>query len=841
VTAAGSRYLVPVSAGLAVELSSTALSGVLDGYQWLWRVLLAITVVVVVGMAARACRLPTAATLPVQLIGLVLVLTSLFGKHQLLGVLPTAATVHDLAVQLSSSIEQIETGIPPVTTTPALSLLVTLGFGVLMLVVDPLVMAGHGPAICGLALLGGYTVPTALDPDALPSPTLVAGAAGYTLHLMLAHRERQARRGILAESPRPPSAGSPLHRRILGLRAASRAATGTPIAVVLTAVALVFALGLSSFATMIGTDGRFSGNGWGHAKKSNTEFGLNPFTTLHSELAKAKDTELMRVSGLPGPQYLRALTLSRYVPQQGWQLPDQRNGVDMNGPLPSGMGIPVNNPTATIHIQNLDYKDRWLPLYGTPMSVTGLISGRWQYDVITNTAYADSAVTEATWTERAALPNPNVATLETSEPAQDVDPSYLDTGGITNQIGDLARAITRNAASPFEKAVTLNRYFVDPANGYHYSLKTAPGSNGDALEDFLFRGKTGYCEQFSSAMAVMLREVGVPARVAIGFTSGTPKDGYSSITSSDAHAWVEGYFAGVGWLNFDPTPLGDGRTVTPSYVAQAPTVPINVPPSVLAAGQGPEAGQNGPPPPPAQSRPSPSGPGQAPRPAPGAGQSPGQGGGQQGSAGPTPASAGGSNGGGGNAGRDQGGNQSDNRHGDNKQGDNKHGDQGAKGGQHDGLELSDVGLIALLTLLAILAVGVLSATPAAVRAFVRRRRLARAARGGPGGAEAAWRELLAEFEDRGTEPSGNDTVRGSARKLSRAHRLDSDAVCGMRTVVGAVERGWYAPPTDPGPRPDLVAAVHTVRGGLRTSAPLSVGARLWPRSIVPKWRGPSGP
>jgi hypothetical protein len=806
---------VPISAGLAVLLSSTALCGVLDGFQWLWCVLLAVVAVVTIGLTARAVRLPVLVVVPAQLVGLALALTGLFGRHPLLGVLPRAATVRDLASQLSGSIDQIESGIPPVATTPALSLLVMLGFGLVMVIVDPLVMAGHGPAVGGLVLLGGYTVPTALDPDALPVWTPVAGAAGYALHLLFVHRERLAQRGILAEPPQAPTGTSARQRHWPRLRALGRAGTGAPIAVALTAVALALALGISSFATMIGTDGRFSGNGRGHSKYSAAEFGLNPFTTLRGELAESKSTELMRVRGLPGPEYMRALTLTRYVPQQGWRLTDRRTGADMNGALPSGLGVPVNNPTATIQIQNLGYRDRWLPLYGQPMAVSGLIPGRWRYDVITGTAYASGALTEPAWTERAGLPDPSLATLEQSEPVQDVDPTYLDTGGVTTRIGDLARAVTRAAASPFEKAVTLNRYLLDPANGYHYSLKTAPGSTGDALENFLFRGKTGYCEQFASAMAVMLRTVGVPARVAVGFTSGQQEDGYQSISTSDAHAWVEGYFAGVGWLAFDPTPLDDGRSITPSYVAQAPTVPIKVPPSVLAEGQGPGEGEQ--PPPPAQGQqPSPAqgeeGQGQGPgQQQPGAGQSPGPSGNQQGSSGGSPGSSGSDSG----SDNDTGGGQQHSQ-------------------PHDAAHVPGLGLAVLLILLGVLVVAALVGTPATLRTLARRHRLVRAARGGAAGAEAAWREVLAEFADRGADATGNDTVRSSAHRLGRTHRLDREAVHGLRTVVGAVERGWYAPPTNPDPRPDLVAAVSTVRGGLKTSSPLRLSARLWPRSVLPR-------
>ena len=72
------------------------------------------------------------------------------------------------------------------------------------------------------------------------------------------------------------------------------------------------------------------------------------------------------------------------------------------------------------------------------------------------------------------------------------------------------------------------------------------------------RSKLGYCQHFAGSMALMLRYLGIPARVAVGFTSGTWKNGVWTVTDHDAHAWVEAWFAGYGWLTFDPTP-GRGR------------------------------------------------------------------------------------------------------------------------------------------------------------------------------------------------------------------------------------------------------------------------------------------
>ena len=92
--------------------------------------------------------------------------------------------------------------------------------------------------------------------------------------------------------------------------------------------------------------------------------------------------------------------------------------------------------------------------------------------------------------------------------------------------------------------------------GYTYSLETPNREPADPLAYFLFTSRKGYCEYFASAMAVMLRSLGVPARLATGFQSGI----YNPITelwlvrASDAHTWVEAWIAGHGWTTFDPTP-----------------------------------------------------------------------------------------------------------------------------------------------------------------------------------------------------------------------------------------------------------------------------------------------
>ena len=119
---------------------------------------------------------------------------------------------------------------------------------------------------------------------------------------------------------------------------------------------------------------------------------------------------------------------------------------------------------------------------------------------------------------------------------------------------ELARDIAKDTTNPYDAVLALNAHL---KNGYPYDLSIPPQrENMDAVEYFLFEERRGYCEQFSSSLAVMARSLGIPARVATGYVPGeyNPFTGLHEVKASDAHAWVEVYFPGYGWSTFDPTP-----------------------------------------------------------------------------------------------------------------------------------------------------------------------------------------------------------------------------------------------------------------------------------------------
>ncbi len=124
-----------------------------------------------------------------------------------------------------------------------------------------------------------------------------------------------------------------------------------------------------------------------------------------------------------------------------------------------------------------------------------------------------------------------------------------------------ARRLRADARTPYGAVVAIETW-LRSTGGFTYD-ETPPATGGvPPLAHFVAEGRSGYCQHFAGAMALMLRMLGIPARVAAGFTSGTFEDGGWTVTDRNAHAWVEAWFPGYGWLPFDPTP-GRGSLAAP--------------------------------------------------------------------------------------------------------------------------------------------------------------------------------------------------------------------------------------------------------------------------------------
>jgi transglutaminase-like putative cysteine protease len=124
---------------------------------------------------------------------------------------------------------------------------------------------------------------------------------------------------------------------------------------------------------------------------------------------------------------------------------------------------------------------------------------------------------------------------------------------LPERVHALARDLTATSPTPYDRALAIQNYL---RREMRYSLEVnAPPYDRDVVDYFLFDSKKGFCEYYATAMAVLARSAGIPARAVFGFAAGTfdPVRGKFTILESDAHAWPELYFPGIGWVEFEPT------------------------------------------------------------------------------------------------------------------------------------------------------------------------------------------------------------------------------------------------------------------------------------------------
>jgi transglutaminase-like putative cysteine protease len=136
-----------------------------------------------------------------------------------------------------------------------------------------------------------------------------------------------------------------------------------------------------------------------------------------------------------------------------------------------------------------------------------------------------------------------------------------------NRTWRLAQRLKRSAKSPEDYVEAVMSYL----KGAEFSYTESPPVSAENLDGFLFDAKTGYCQQYSGAMALLLRMGGVPARVASGFTSGSYDRGTKEyvVRDLDAHSWVEVWYSGIGWVTWDPTPAVAPARSQPDESAQS--------------------------------------------------------------------------------------------------------------------------------------------------------------------------------------------------------------------------------------------------------------------------------
>jgi transglutaminase-like putative cysteine protease len=280
---------------------------------------------------------------------------------------------------------------------------------------------------------------------------------------------------------------------------------------------------------------------------------ISPLVDIKDRLVNQTNVEVFTVESNERA-YWRMTSLDTFegdIWRSGGKYTSVDGDLDAPSPPPG-----VNTVTAAQTYTITKLKVLWLPAAFEPTHVQSDAEVRFQADsatLIVNTNQENSD--NMSYVVESVLPRFTAEQLRGASPTVPNDlKRYLN---LPNGFSSTARAValekTRGATTPYEKARALQDYF---QSEYKYNILVPNGHGENAIDAFL-RAKEGYCEQFAGTFAAMARSIGLPARVAVGFTPGE-KDivnpNLYHVRGEHAHAWPEVYLGEYGWVPFEPTP-----------------------------------------------------------------------------------------------------------------------------------------------------------------------------------------------------------------------------------------------------------------------------------------------
>jgi transglutaminase-like putative cysteine protease len=764
------NYRRTLAAALATVLASISLYPIFYGWTWFWAGVGAVLTVAVAGTLTRLRRLPVIACLGGGVLALLLYLNFAFeNARSFYHLLPTPNSLRSLWDLAGTGFSQAAQYAPPVPELHGMLLLAAGGIGITALLTDLIAVRLESAALAGLPLLLLFTEPFTLSLSRSGFETTVAfclAAVGYLTLLSSEGRDRIRE----WEQPNPGPLDVP-DTRVL-------AAAGRRVGLASVALALivpVFVPGLHVTRLFGGGQAGIGGNGGGGAGAVGFP---DPNTQLSKELHTSQPTTVFIYhSSETTPQYLQIYALDNLT-SSGWQMfsqPESLVPVSPGMPAPPGLtGDQYATPeTTNITISSSVAQDA-LQALPVPYPATAVAApGTLKADKNSLMLFDDGVqLAGLSYSVNSLDVSPPAQILDSAPaPSSDIAAHYLEVPGSYYPLRDLAESVVKQAGAKtaFQDAVALQDWLSGGA--FKYTLSAPTVTNATSLTTFLETAKKGYCQQFSFAMAVLARLLGIPSRVAYGFTAGTP--GYGGtwvVTTHDAHAWPELYFQGAGWLRFEPTPAGatgQGTATAPAYSLEpdrgfsgsgTQTSPDTTP-TTSASGRNRTAAQLG--------------------------QHLG-----------VPAAG--------------------------------VGDGGAVVLPSAPLSPWAVFGLCVLGLLVITAMA-----PVAARLAIRRRRWRRGARGGDIAlAHAAWRELRDDLVDYGAGYQPSESPRAAAARAAAEFELVEPAVTALRRIALAEERARYAASPDSGMGLRQDSAV--VRRAIAATVPRWTRwrARLMPASVL---------
>ena len=536
----------------------------------------------------------------------------------LFGVLPNAGVFREFGDLLRQGSTDLQGTVPGGPATPGITAILVLSIGAVAILVDALAATYAVAPLVGLPLLALYLVPAMRVGGGYDWLAFVLTAGGYTALLSAEGRERLGRwgrplvhagmrRGEGGVETGAPAGGPGRHRPDRGHRASDHddRARGR-------GVAPVFISTISSGLFGLGPNGSGNGSGTGNGSVS-----ISQSLDFRGSLTSSPHDVLTYTTSNNEPVYLRLESDDNYDGSTWSPTPNIANTpVPPTGVIATGipgmsdataaaardipqiktsvdyLGTVYENPVPAEHVFTLP-----APYPETSISMpTG--GPTWSYNSQT---YALTSTTQIPKNYQYTVTSQGVDSSAADIPKSLLDDSpQLDVptanllgvggdlklpAGVSSQVRWPRSGWPGSGTSPFEKAQLLENFF--QSKPFTYSTNVPVPQNGNDAMDYLLTNYKGYCQYYAWTMATMARELGIPARVAVGFAGGTEKDGTYTVTTHDLHAWPELYFAGIGWLRFEPTP-GVGTAVhssIPGYAVAGPTTkPTTTPSTAVSTG-----------------------------------------------------------------------------------------------------------------------------------------------------------------------------------------------------------------------------------------------------------------
>ncbi|HTE70016.1 MAG TPA: transglutaminaseTgpA domain-containing protein [Actinomycetes bacterium] len=533
--------------------ASLSLSRLYVGNRWLLPTWL--TMAAALGLAAllRRLGLGQLLSLAAMAAGFVVVAGILLFPHTLLVIVPTAETLSEMARAASTALTAVSEQAAPVAVTAEFVLLTCAGAWAVTTAADGLAFRARQPLLALIPALGLFVFPAVVKPasPAWYTTWFLLGAAGL---LLFEGRARLATWGRWVSSARSrPGVG-------WRLPLTPAASTGRWLALGAGLLALTVPGLLPGYGQQAVLDFR-EGAG------SDTGVALNPFISLRTRLTSQEDVPMFKARTTRRERW-RLMVYDRFDGTDFAPSREPRSGLaPFRGQITGEQDpdLPVDQVSQSIEIQELG--SFWLPAVTAPVQVE---AGR---RVLANQTFASLTINQRLRKGFEYTVISQVPRVEAADLAGPVDyrthleiQPYLQTGTLDPAVRQQADTVVegRNADTPFKKALAIQDYLRE---NFRYNLNVpALSAGGNQLRRFLTEVREGYCEQFAIAMAMMARQVGVPSRVAVGFTSGEVIDNdYLQVTTHDAHAWPELWFPDAGWVPFEPTPRADGTVAVPVY------------------------------------------------------------------------------------------------------------------------------------------------------------------------------------------------------------------------------------------------------------------------------------